>query len=86
MRFWHAASLIGLMQSAALLWMWRCANGLAARMALSSLMASLALGWAVSHLHERMHRSSFLRQVRLQQAAASNSRGHCFGYRAEGLA
>lgn len=62
MRFWHTASLIGLMQSAALLWVWRCANGLAARVALSSLMASLALGWAVSHLHERMHRSSFLRQ------------------------
>ena len=70
MRFWHTASLLGLMQSAALLWVWRCADGVAARLALSSMMAALALGWAVSHLHERMHRSNFLRQVRLTRRAA----------------
>ena len=71
MRFWHTASLLGLMQGAALLWVWRCTEGVAARVALASMMAALALGWAVSHLHERMHRSSFLRQVRLPQAAPS---------------
>jgi len=62
MRFWHTASLLGLMQCAALLWAWRCTGGVAARVALASMMAALALGWAVSHLHERMHRSNFLRQ------------------------
>ena len=66
-----ACVLLAHLQGVALLWVWRCADGVAARLALSSMMAALALGWAVSHLHERMHRSNFLRQVRLTRAAPS---------------
>jgi len=73
MRFGHAAALLGLMQCAASLWLWKGTDVLATRIALGSTVAALALGWSVSHLHERMHRSSFLlrHDLRLRDDAAT---------------